>query len=166
MTNGSNSSNNPGKGRKFCLNPECKKICNAPSKKCFACGYIFAKLSKASNSTANVDGGKEKEKKVETRKIQVVPPGYENYRILSTIYVPAGQCPIKLKNLPTKSDLVAWAHAVRIHFLKLNGMWILNHALNYYLRYDYSYNMPERTYEKLCAVVNEIPDLSIKEIPV
>lgn len=150
----------PGKGKKLCN--ECKSICNAPSKKCFRCGHEFVKVKEEQKAKAVAV----KEENQKTRKVQSVPDGYENYTISSTIWVPAGECPIKLRVNPSKDELFEWADKVRVHFLKKNGMWLLNHALKYYLRFDEStyYSLPESKYEKICAVIDTIPDLSLKEV--
>lgn len=140
-----------GKGKKFCKN--CKAVCGAAVKICQECKSEFNGKKKNSYVVENQDAPN-------TKRVIVIPQGYENYRILSSTYTPAGYCPIKLKSSPSETDVIDWADRVRVHFLEGHNNWVLNSALCYYLRYDY--DIFGKPYKELCKIINKIPDLEQK----
>jgi hypothetical protein len=145
--------NKPGKGKKICKN--CQEICAPATKICVKCNTPFSSKYKLKKEIS------------ESRKNQVVvvPNEYMGYRIVSTIYVPAGKPPIDLKDNPSINDVVEWADKIRIHFLETQNIWMLNHAIRYYLRYKYDGfdDKEAEVLERLSNVVDNLPDIQIIE---
>jgi hypothetical protein len=140
-------------GKKYCR--KCQTACAAACKKCPNCEMEFQKKVKVSQTSSKVDDSGN------ASEIRVFPTGYESYRILSTVYVPAGPCPIKLKTKPNEADVIDWADKVRVHFLNKSCHWLLNHALCYYLRYDCCYDLKDKECDRICNIINNLPDIKI-----
>lgn len=138
----------PGTGKKICK--ACGATCGAAVKVCAGCQAAFKgkdKVKAEQNATAK-------------NKKPIFPEEYSGYRILSTIYVPAGDCPLKLKKDPTQEDLEEWAESLRFLFIEKCNAWLLNHALCYYLRYQYEFN--DKKYQKLEEMVMKLKDVEFK----
>lgn len=152
------------KGHKLC--PKCKTDCVAISKECSNCKNKFISKAKPPKSlkvnTASVPVGDrnykyESLRGMDNRNGRLFPIEYEEYRIFTTIYVPAGECPFKLKIEPDESDITAWAHKVRLHFLTKSREWLLNHGLCYYIKYGYERDNIEA--DRICEIINKLPDV-------
>jgi hypothetical protein len=157
-------------GYKQCNN--CKKFTRGMrSQECIHCENLFPK--KDAVKAAEIEEGEiPDEKFVEVARypeIYKYPEG-QNVR---RVYIPAGPCPIKIKqadkeSFPTDDAIKVWAHEVR-QVLIDNHQFVGNDGLYYWAIQQvngdqrYRYNSDEMKYLRM--LINDLPDISIRRIP-
>lgn len=126
-----------GRGRKQC--PKCKVYVGVRSNVCEGCGNSFE--SSASHVHVTPQSGDSPSGKVATSDSHIhIPPRRNGH--LGQIGIPAGECPVKLKDTDT-ATVRAWAEKVKEHYLANERKTIATSGLIYYAREFYDCHSSE-----------------------
>lgn len=160
------------KGSKTCTN--CKaEVAGPRTKICPACSTPFAFANQVQIIGENgepvlVDT------ETATRMVFSYPDGYQYPETeLIRVSTPAGACPISLKlsedgSFPSDDKVIDWAGDVRQHMIG-KGLYLRNKALVYWARTELNKRNQfaplgdEMVY--VGVVINQIPDITTREIP-
>jgi len=118
----------PGRGRKHC--PGCNKYPGVRSKTCPGCNHVFAAKPKTAQIKIRVHPAKEK-KVVKGSKLKEPKGEYDGLR-QSVILIPAGKCPVELKeaSIPAISKWMADVREAR----RDRNEYLSDEALCYWTR--------------------------------
>lgn len=161
------------KGSKTCTN--CKaEVAGPRTKVCPSCGTEFAfanqvRIIGENGEPVLIDSSEA------TRMVFSYPDGYQYPETTELLHVsiPAGPCPIPLRgtedgSFPSDDKVIDWAGDVRQEMIN-KGMYLRNKALIYWARTELNKRNQfaplgdEMVY--LGLVINQIPDITTREIP-
>lgn len=132
----------PAKGRKQC--PACKRYVSGLRSLVCGCGHVFAIKAKAPvvETAAEPMPDAFHKTMLEPEIERDRPSEQYGHGYRSKTWVPAGECPHKLKSTE-RSDVQEWAESVRKSFENRHNSFLTLHGLKYWVNHFYSPFKPD-----------------------
>jgi hypothetical protein len=117
-------SDTPSRGKKICKN--CNIYIGVRCRQCPKCGHEFV-----SKSGTTVPAGEAKRAFDQSTPPRKLPEAFRKYqsKIQNIVYVPAGDCPLKLPEKLNSTNILKWSNEIRRLVLDDCGDFLRNSAL-------------------------------------